>query len=357
MRYVEAFIYSNHKGIRILRHLLFWITDIINYLLIISINTEINRVEVFRIIFRIPLIALATYFVLYYLIPLFSYPKKRMKVILLSIGVLFYLGVVLRYYRFYILEPLIAPDQIIDFAVWDFRRILSDILGAMVVVSMAIAIKVTKSKTELQQKNEQLSEEKKRAELKFLKAQMHPHFLFNTLNTLYADIIKSNGKSEEIILRLSNLLRFILEECNKQIIPLHKEVKVIDDYLALEKLRHGDRLRIDSSVAIDNDLVGISPLLLLPFVENSCKHSLRSQRGNIHIKIKITSANNTVSLFVENDLPETPPSDNIKVGVGIQNVRRQLELLYNNQFTLHIDDTSHKYTVNLKVPTLTNEKD
>ncbi len=95
--------------------------------------------------------------------------------------------------------------------------------------------------------------EKRIAELSFLKAQMHPHFLFNTLNTLYSESIKkSDTKSEQIVLRLSNLMRFILEECNKPLIPLTKEIQVISDYIALEKIRHGNRLQVDFQYGVSN---------------------------------------------------------------------------------------------------------
>jgi CheY-like chemotaxis protein len=213
MDFFNHFIYSNKRWIRFLRPFLFWATDIVNYLLVISINTEITPIEVYRILLRMPLIMLATYFILYYLIPQFSKNPNRTAFYLWMVGILLFLGIGTRFYNYYILEPFIAPTQEVDFNVWDFRRILNQILQSMVVVSMAIAIKLIKNKTELQQKNAALAAEKKAAELSFLKAQMHPHFLFNILNTLYADAIQDTGKAEQIVLRLSNLLRFILEEC------------------------------------------------------------------------------------------------------------------------------------------------
>jgi len=352
MKYIDAFIYSNRTGIRILRHLLFWLTDITNYLLIVSVDTPIDATEVYRVIFKIPLIALAAYFVLYYLIPMFSNPKERGKLFLWIFIVLLYLGVGLRYYKYYILEPILDPNQVVNFNIWDFRRILSDILSAMTVISTAIGIKVIKSKTELQQKNKELSEEKRISELKFLKAQMHPHFLFNTLNTLYSDAIKDNGKSEEIVLRLSNLMRFILEECNKPVISLQKEIKVIEDYIALEKLRHGSRLQINSTINLKNPNVFISPLLLLPFVENSCKHTLLSKRGVIHIDMKISTEGNSILFYVENEIAQPVYLNGAAHGTGIQNVRKQLELLYNQNFTLDVKKDTEKYVVQLQVPSL-----
>ena len=350
MNLFNHFIYSNQPWIRFLRHFLFWAADIVNYVLVLSIHTEITLTEVYRIVFQMPFIILVTYFILYYLIPKFSGKTNPMAFYLWVIGILLFLGFGMRYYMYYILEPLIAPDRVLDFNVWDFRRVLSQILQTMVVISMAIAIKLIKNKTELQQKNEELVAEKKAAELNFLKAQMHPHFLFNTLNTLYADAIQGTGKSEQIVLRLSSLLRFILEECSKPRIPIDKEIKVIEDYIALEKLRHGSRLHINLALAIEDKAKCISPLLLLPFIENSCKHTLSTIRGNICITVAIKSENGFVNLFVENERSVTVGHPAVNHGVGIANVKKQLNLLYDGNFTLDIQKDTHKYSVHLKFP-------
>jgi LytS/YehU family sensor histidine kinase len=179
---------------------------------------------------------------------------------------------------------------------------------------------------------------------------MHPHFLFNTLNTLYADAIRDTGKAEQIVLRLSDLLRFILEECSKPLIPIHKEIKVIEDYIALEKLRHGSRLAIDMKLAIEDKTKCISPLLLLPFIENSCKHTLSSIRGNICIAVEIKSENGFVNLLVENELPAKVAHHTANHGMGITNVKKQLDLLYDSNFLLDIKKDNCKYSVHLKVP-------
>src|SRR5258708_31239424 len=105
---------------------------------------------------------------------------------------------------------------------------------------------------------------------------MHSHFLFNTLNTLYSETMQDSGKAEQVVLHLSNLLRFILDECNKPLIAVSKEIKVIHDYIELEKLRHGSRLQVSLSVPESDQSLFISPLIFLPFIENSFKHSLNN---------------------------------------------------------------------------------
>jgi LytS/YehU family sensor histidine kinase len=290
-----------------------------------------------------------TYFIMYYIIPRYSSNNKRWELTFWILAILVFMGVGLRYYRYYIITPLLEPDTIVPSNVFAFSRILGEIFSWMAVMCMAIAIKLIKTKNKLQQQNEELVAEKRIAELSFLKAQMHPHFLFNTLNTLYSDAIKTDSKSEQIVLRLSNLMRFILEECNKPQISLEKEIKVIEDYIALEKIRHGTRLEVDFKCDVKDRAILISPLLLLPFVENSFKHTLSSKLGAIPITIRVSSERNRIHLIVTNDLIQPSPSAAIDNGLGIKNIRKQLELLFGKNFKLDITEGS-KYIVNLNIP-------
>lgn len=351
MNFFNTLVYSNRIGIRIFRHVLFWVTDIVNYLMVVSINTEITPAEVSKIILRIPFVILITYFILYYLIPRFSKQNDKGQLFLWIVAVLAFLGIGIRYYKLYVVFPLSDPSQAVNYEIWDFRRIISEIFAWMAVISIAIAIKVIKNRTELQQKNEQLMNEKKVAELNFLKAQMHPHFLFNTLNTLYSETIQDTGKAEQVVLHLSNLLRFILDECDKPLIAIQKEIKVIQDYIQLEKLRYNSRLKVNLSVLkVDPDLL-ISPLIFLPFIENSFKHSLNNLRGDININIEISFKDNRFYLLVDNDNNKAvKPIEDHAFGKGIANVRRQLELLYGKEYALTIDDEQNKYRVSLMVP-------
>ncbi len=351
MNFLDTLVYSKHKGIRILRHLLFWTSDAVSYLIVVSANVEIKSSIIFSVLFSMPLAALITYFIIYYLMPTFSKDHNKVRLLIGVVAAFLFIGVGMRYYRFFIVYPIVDPTHAMPASLWGFSGILGEVFGWMSVICMAIAIKLMKNRAELQQKNDQLVQEKKISELNFLKAQMHPHFLFNTLNTLYSDAIQETGRSEQIVLHLSSLLRFMLEECNKPVIPIEKEIKVIEDYIELEKLRHGSRLQIDCQFSVNNKQAFLSPLLFLPFIENSCKHTLSSKRGPILILVKIESDNNFIRLFVENELAQ-PALNGVTHGIGVANVKRQLELLYDNNFTLDIKKNNNKYAVNLKVPAL-----
>jgi LytS/YehU family sensor histidine kinase len=261
-----------------------------------------------------------------------------------------FLGVGLRLYKYYILAPWLDPQFTIITEVWNFSRIVSEILSSAMIITLAVTIKLLKNKTELEQQNSQLQEEKKQVELFYLKAQMQPHFLFNTLNTLYSETIQESGKAQQVILRLSNLLRFIIEKCSQPKIALKDELQVIRDFVALEQYRHESRLVIDFKVDLLDEEVLIPPLLFLPLVENSFKHTLNRIRGPIHINIDVKADSNYIHFSVKNDMEEHGRPINGHAKNGIANTRRQLELLFGTHYALEIWEAKGKYNVTLAVP-------
>ena len=352
MNFISTLIYSKDKRVRILRHVLFWAANLISYLAITSSVTEIEPVVVSGLVSRLALVAGVVYLIFFYLIPRYSEGKHLFELAGWTLAIMLFIGVGIPYLRYYVFNPLLWPECPAPANPFFFGSVLAEIFNWMAVICTAIAIKVTKTKNELQQKAGELLSEKRRAELSFLKAQMHPHFLFNTLNTLYLEAINTDTRSEQIVLRLSNLMRFILEECNKPLIPLTKEIQVIHDYIELEKIRHGSRLQIDFQNDVKDTTVLISPLLLLPFVENSFKHTLSQQPGTIPIGIRISSDGGYISLYVENNIATKSIDALTRDGMGIRNVRKQLELLFDENYKLDIS-ANGKYIVNLSVPSLT----
>lgn len=348
MKYVNALIYSNRPVVRVLRHVLFWITDIINWLLVASIGGVPNS-EVQSFLLSFPFAVLTTYFIIYVIVPKFSTHQDKARLFVWIIIILIGFGIFLRLYKVYLVYPAIGFEYKKAFDSGSVGRLVREIFSWLGVMSMAIIIKLVKNRTELEARNDQLQHEKRAAELNFLKAQMHPHFLFNTLNTLYSETMQSSDKAQQIVLNLSSLLRFILDECNKPVISLRKEIQVIQNYIELEKLRHGTRLAVTLAIPSDNLELPISPLIFLPFVENSFKHSLSNVRGVVNIDVRIIIGNDDILLLVQNDhVPGT--NQNNGTGKGIANVRRQLELLYDKSYRLDLKNSDGKYQVSLSVP-------
>lgn len=227
---------------------------------------------------------------------------------------------------------------------WDLDRILFTLIDIGTVVSVATALKLGRFRIESREREEQLIREKLQSELQFLKAQTNPHFLFNTLNNIYALARRESPQAAEVLLRLSKLLRFMLYECSHPTIPLADEARIIQDLIELEKLRYGDRLRINYTENIDNQGQMIAPLLL-PFVENAFKHGAGENRFLTEINIRLCVKNKELIFEVIND--KEPDTGVNETGLGLNNVKRQLELLYPNAHQLTIENQENKFAAKL----------
>lgn len=203
-----------------------------------------------------------------------------------------------------------------------------------------------------QQKFLQLNEQKKTAELSALKNQLNPHFLFNTLNNLYALALKKSDKTPEVISKLSDILDYMLYRCNEKYVSLEKEIELIENYLTLEKIRYGKRVAITFETVVEEE-VKIAPLLLLTFVENAFKHGVSQEINQATIDINLQTKANEIVFTIKNSIPKQQASDKTsKEAIGLKNVQQQLALLYPNAHQLHIQATTHTYTVHLNIKTL-----
>lgn len=230
---------------------------------------------------------------------------------------------------------------------WDVDRIIFTAIDIVTAVAVATALKLTRFRLESRNREQQLLQEKLQSELQFLRAQTNPHFLFNTLNNIYAMARRESPQTAQLVMRLSKLLRFMLYECSKPTISLADEVKVIQDLIELEKLRYGARLDVQLEAQIDDPTQPIAPLLLLPFVENAFKHGASENRFLTNIQICLQLQNKILSFQVRND---KEPSEIINTsGLGLQNVKRQLDLLYSNAYKLEIENRSDIFCITLKL--------
>lgn len=206
-------------------------------------------------------------------------------------------------------------------------------------------IKIQAEKNELITKNIE-------TELQSLKNQINPHFLFNTLNNLYALTLKKSDLAPEIVLKLSDMMRYMLYECNERTVLLEKEMSYILNYIELEKLRHSNLTEILLDIDPRINEYRIAPLLLIPFVENSFKHGLQSslERSYIHIKAEMIA--DELIFKVHNSKPENSPGlprPNKQGGVGLANVKKRLELMYPKSYKLTIEDMPYSHKVCLLI--------
>jgi two-component system, LytTR family, sensor kinase len=201
----------------------------------------------------------------------------------------------------------------------------------------------------------QLRIEKQEAELNFLRSQTNPHFLFNTLNNIYALARDKSDLAPESILRLSKILRFMLYETSGDFIAIEQELKIISDYIALEKLRYDDSLRLNFNHDIEDMKQALPPLLLIPLVENAFKHGVSETRHEPFIEIHLSVNKRQLLFLVSNSAEQNYPTHDIpasaatiKESIGLSNLRRQLELLYKD-FTLTVQQQQSVFTATLKI--------
>jgi LytS/YehU family sensor histidine kinase len=228
--------------------------------------------------------------------------------------------------------------------------VIRDMLTSLsVVIGFALVIKLVKRWWQKQKETEQLIYEKTKAELQLLKAQVHPHFLFNTLNNIYFFTITGSPQAPEMIKKLSGLLHYILNECNQPLVQVDKEIKMIQDYMALEKIRYGEQMNMSIDIQENSSNKMIAPLLLLPFVENSFKHGTSKMITNPWVQLRITIENDFLSFFIMNSRPLEPEFLMQKGNIGLKNVKQRLQMIYPAAHELRIVSEPESFAVYMKI--------
>jgi LytS/YehU family sensor histidine kinase len=194
----------------------------------------------------------------------------------------------------------------------------------------------------------QLRIEKREAELNYLRSQTNPHFLFNTLNNIYSLSRDKSDLAPESILRLSKMLRYMLYETGGEYVAIEHEVKIISDYIELEKLRYDDSLRIDFNYDIEDMKQALPPLLLIPLVENAFKHGISETRDNPFADIHLSVNKRQLAFTVKNSTDVMQEQTAVKENIGLSNLRRQLELLYTD-YKLAVQQGGAEFTAILKI--------
>jgi len=219
--------------------------------------------------------------------------------------------------------------------------------GGFTTAAIAVGLKFIKDWYLKAQRNLQLQKENMEAQLQLLTAQVHPHFLFNTLNNIYSKAQTESPGSANMILELSNILRYVLDEGKHVLVPLENELQMIKDYTNLERRRYDDKLDLFVSLPSKIENIYIAPLLLLPFVENSFKHGTSKMLNNPWINLKIELKDTSLFMKLMNGKKQSTMELNGRYGTGIENVRKRLDLLYKDRHTLQINEDEEVFVINL----------
>ena len=256
-----------------------------------------------------------------------------LQIFLLSEGLMLWrkLGIVTHLYTVY------EPETISDFTGFSMPML----------IFMAI-IRHLYLHSRLKRSAQQLLIEKQQAELNYLKSQTNPHFLFNTLNNIYSLARDKSDAAPETILRLSKILRYMLYEAGGPYIAIEEELKIIGDYISLEKLRYDDSLRVNFNYDVEDMKQALPPLLLMPLVENAFKHGVSETRGRPFVDIHLSVANRKLAFFVRNSTEPAVVGETVRENIGLSNLRRQLELLYTD-YQVSLEQRAVEFSATLKI--------
>jgi len=287
--------------------------------------------------------AVLVYFNLYYLIPnyLARHAFLYFGLLLVSCALVTPIVVLTLYLKFYD-RPLFRAGLIESQG--------SIFLGNFLVMLLSTALRVIMDWWRYQNEKQVLLTQTIQSELRFLKSQINPHFLFNTLNNLYALTLKKSDQAPEIVLKLSEIMRYMLYECNERRVLLTKEIQYIQNYLDLEKLRQPKEadIRFTTEGLISDQMV--APLLFVPFLENSFKHGLNHHlQGGGFVRLNLRVQGEDLEFSIENSKAENlPRQDHPRSGgIGLANVRQRLKILYPENHTLLVEDEPHRFVVTL----------
>jgi sensor histidine kinase YesM len=362
---LNEFIFSKKTKIRIFRHVTVWL-----FLYILAILTyppkgseSLNGrgIDGFIIFYRMVLIRVFLmlicqmffcYLFLYILVPLYLHRKKY---ILFICGILaaWAISALFRYVVYtYIYNPVMLyfhyhsndPNLLLLFSI---RQTIS---GPAFIGFIFIAFKLVKDWQKKQKEFIHLQKENAAAEIQLLKAQVHPHFLFNTLNNIYSFTINHSPQAGELVQQLYGLLNYMMNECNESYVSLEKEVNILKSYADLEKVRYGSRLQLEWDIAGEYNDKSIAPLLMIPFLENSFKHGTSQILKNPWIKLSVRVIENRLFFTLTNGKPPENETTSRKKGLGLANVKKRLQLIYGSAYLLHLENNQYDYSVTMQVP-------
>ena len=341
---------------RIVLHIFFWLAYLVtdSYIEFAWLSSGGTTPLVDRIwmailgeLTQLPVKIVLSYFIIF-LVNKLSSPNRKPVLIFIAGICAFAVAVILE--RILIIKfilPDIYHEKVNPKFMFHWGRILSTFIDIAFVVGIAVAVKQYRLARRAGEKEKSLVKEKLEAELRFLRTQTNPHFLFNTLNNIYALARKKSDDTADVVMKLSKLLRFMLYESRKDSISISDELRMLNDYIELEKIRYNERLTIKFIRTIDNETQPIAPLILLPFVENAFKHGAGETRFNSFIDVSAQLQKGRLNFIVENS-KDDDSEETIIENIGLSNVRRQLQLMY-PEHNLDIQNHKDVFKINLTI--------
>ena len=358
---LHDFIFSDARKYRLTRHISFWLAWISfsSFVQLIpaapdsaSLYLVISNL-ILKAIARLPFQIIFCYYTVYILVPTYIFKRKfkhAIAYLLLSAFLLYWLTYFFLTPIFSLLNIRLFGKPLLPFVRFFFSFYSNiNFTGALPACCFMLVIKYYKNWFTKQHESETLLRENANAELQLLKAQVHPHFLFNTLNNIYSYSLTGNPYAANLVDKLSGMIDYMCTDGYKSLVPLEKEIQLLDDYIELEKVRYGSRLnmKVDIEGAFEDKF--IAPLLMIPFVENCFKHGASKVRGNQWVELFINIKNNQLNFTLANSKSDEEIIADTKKGIGLTNVKKRLQLLYPLNHVLKIESTNTTYLVYLQI--------
>ncbi len=332
-------------------HIMFWCVVLLFFTYFFGAGSKNYYDTLLFSLFLMPITIATTYVSIYKLIPDYLIPKRYFLFVLYSLYTLvistylimvsiFFSLIYIAQFEFSAMNPLTKNILLITTVVY----LVIFIVSAFKLLKLNV--KQTEKTILLERKYLETQLQLKAQELIYLKKQIHPHFLFNTLNTIYGFSLKKADETPEMILKLSNLLDYLLYQSDKPFVSLKEEINHIKDYVALEKMRFHDTLQVSIREEFITDEQKIAPMLLIPFVENAFKHG-QIIHGILKIDISISLENETIFFTIINSINENGITDD---GIGLKNIKKRLELVYRNTYQLTVENKTEFFKVGLSIP-------
>jgi two-component system, LytTR family, sensor kinase len=291
-------------------------------------------------------LAMLVYITNYLLLPQLFYKKKYVVFILVFIAMIITSSLV----KMQILGRFLNDPRLLDIAGNWKARVYDNIIPHFFLVTAGAAGKLMFDYTRMQQRLAEVAKEKAETELNFLKSQINPHFLFNSLNSVYFLIKKDNTEARDALHKFSEMLRYQLYEMDGDKIPIEKEIHYLKDYMDLQQLRKDEKYSVEFNCSADVRGFSIEPLLLIPFVENAFKHISHHNDKTNFVKVDMSRANGMFTFQVENSKEDQrgEPKET-QGGIGLPNVKRRLELLYPGKHELRVGETAKTFAIQLNL--------
>src|SRR6187455_415126 len=328
-----------------LNHVLFWLF-IFGLWFMLRYEDYVTPNVAFKVTFvELIDLVLMVYITNYLLIPSFLYKKKYGQFIFLFLLMILISSIT----KMYIVGQLTHDPTIFSLSGDLKGRVYDNVIPHFFLVIAGASFKLMFDQISLQKKMAELAKDKAEAELNFLKSQINPHFLFNSLNSVYFLIRKDNPDAREALHKFSEMLRYQLYEVYGDKIPIEKEIGYLKDYVHLQQLRKDEKYTVQFNCSPDVKGFAIEPLLLIPFVENAFKHISHNAKGGNFVKLDMTRNNGYFEFVAENSCEKGIDTTEQHGGIGMNNVKRRLELLYPGTYQLKVDDHGDTFKINLKL--------